>query len=221
MKIKNELQADFIEEISKWPGFKEVLGEEINEDLLISKKLRPGDSFSFYSLPLYVVCRLTRPRSVIETGTQNGGSTQAILYALHKNNFGTLYSIDSGDTSTDKSHSLTNGTPGQFVLSYLKSRWELTIGLSYDKLQGILDRISTVDLFFHDSDHSKGCVEFEFESVVKHCQKRSLVGLHDHYDQWDYRTILKGFQQVIGIKRPLVHSKDGVYHNVLRLWEKW
>jgi hypothetical protein len=220
MKIRSELQSDFIGEISKWPGSLEILEEEIKADLLKSKELRPGDSFSFYSLPLYVVCRVTKPKNVIETGTQNGGSAQAILSALQVNNIGNLYSIDSGDTSTDKSHSLTMGTPGHLISSHLKSKWLLKIGFSYDVLPDMLKHMGTVDLFFHDSDHSKECVEFEFKEVVKYCTKGSLVGLHDHYGQWDHPRILDGFRQVIGIKRPPVHFEGGKHHNVLRLWEK-
>lgn len=182
--------------------------------------LRPGDSFSFYSLPLYVICRISKPNIVIETGTQNGGSTQAILCALRDNEKGTLHSIDSGDQSTDGTHISTFGEPGQDITKDLKKRWNFHLGYTYDVLPIILPQLKKVDLFFHDSDHSKECVEFEFREIIQYCAKGSFVGLHDHYGQWDYTNILKEFSFVIGYHRPAVHYKDGRYHNVLRLWRK-
>ena len=222
MKIINYLKEDFIQECLDFFGneVNEILNEDVDDILLHSKNLRPGDSFSFYSLPLYVVVRMIKPENIIETGTQNGGSAQTMLYALHKNGKGTLHSIDSGSESTDNTHLITVGTPGEKITDFLKERWKLHLGFSYDKLRPLLDEIKTVDLFFHDSDHSKKCIEFEFSEVIKNINNESLVGLHDHYCQWDTEHILNNFQQVFAKKRPNTHLQNGEYHNVLRLWKK-
>ena len=222
MKIINYLKEDFIQECLDFFGneVNEILNEDVDDILLHSKNLRPGDSFSFYSLPLYVVVRMIKPENIIETGTQNGGSAQTMLYALHKNGKGTLHSIDSGSESTDNTHLITVGTPGEKITDFLKERWKLHLGFSYDKLRPLLDEIKTVDLFFHDSDHSKKCIEFEFSEVIKNINNESLVGLHDHYGQWDTEHILNNFQQVFAKKRPNTHLQNGEYHNVLRLWKK-
>jgi len=222
MKIKEYLKKDFIEECFVFFGesVNEILDEDVDEILLHSMELRPGDSFSFYSLPLYVVVRMTKPEIVIETGTQNGGSAQTILYGLYKNNKGFLHSIDSGHESTDDTHTITNGQPGERITEFLKSRWVLHLGFSYDKLRPLLDDVKIVDLFFHDSDHSKKCVEFEFNEIIKNINTNSLIGMHDHYSQWDSQKILLGFEQIFAKKRPNVHSYMGEYHNVLRLWKK-
>lgn len=222
MKIINYLKEDFIQECLDFFGneVNEILNEDVDDILLHSKNLRPGDSFSFYSLPLYVVVRMIKPENIIETGTQNGGSAQTMLYALHKNGKGTLHSIDSGSESTDNTHLITVGKPGEKITDFLKERWKLHLGFSYDKLRPLLDEIKTVDLFFHDSDHSKKCIEFEFSEVIKNINNESLVGLHDHYGQWDTEHILNNFQQVFAKKRPNTHLQNREYHNVLRLWKK-
>lgn len=222
MKIIDNLKKDFIEECLIYFGesVNDVLNEDIDEILLHSKTLRPGDSFSFYSLPLYVVVRMIKPENIIETGTQNGGSAQTMLYALHKNGKGTLHSIDSGDSSTDNTHVITIGKPGEKITDFLKERWKLHLGFSYDKLRPLLDEIGTVDLFFHDSDHSKKCIEFEFSEVIKNINNKSLVGLHDHYGQWDSESLMMDFEQIFAKKRPNTHKQNGEYHNVLRLWKR-
>lgn len=222
MKIKDYLKKDFIEECLSFFGesVSEILNEDVDEVLLHSMNLRPGDSFSFYSLPLYVVVRMIKPENIIETGTQNGGSAQTMLYALHKNGKGTLHSIDSGNVSTDNTHVITIGLPGEKITEFLKERWKLHLGFSYDVLRPLLDEIKTVDLFFHDSDHSKKCIEFEFSEIIKNITNASLVGLHDHYDQWDSKSILNGFEQIFAKTRPNQHLANGEYHNVLRLWKR-
>lgn len=219
MKIRDALLPDCVADLEAlFPHAATVLDESAEDpDLQHCKSLRPGDSFQFYALPLYCVTRLQRPTVVIETGTQNGGSAQAILLALDWNDWGTLHSIDSGLFSTDGSHTATRGAPGAGISDYLKNRWDLYIGLSQHALPSI--RV-TPDLFFHDSDHSKACVEMEFRHIVPRCAKGALVGLHDHYGQWDHDAILSGWKPVLGHSHPPVHQANGVYHNVLRLWQK-
>lgn len=218
--VRYYLQDDFEKEIEQIAGASEILDMKVYPELVYASTLRPGDSFSHYSLPLYVAVRLFKPEIVIETGTQNGGSAQAILCGLRDNQYGKLYSIDSGPASNDRSHFLTVGQPGERITPELKDRWELTLGFTQDKLPNLLERLGRVDLFFHDSDHSKPVVEFEFKEILRYCAKGSVVGLHDHLGQWDWRTILQGFKQLCGADRPEVHRKDGAYHNVIRMWEK-
>jgi len=43
---------------------------------------------------LYVICRVMKPMTVVETGVAAGLSTSYMLYALEKNRRGELHSID-------------------------------------------------------------------------------------------------------------------------------
>lgn len=225
-KVIDYLQPDFIEDVRS--SFDEhsvdkILSEEMTNELLHScNVLRPGDSFSFYSLPLYVIARLLKPSVIVETGVQNGGSTQTLLSALRVNSHGNLHSIDSAGTSTDRTHNMTSGFPGERVTESLKSRWDLRIGFTSDLLLPLLEEKKKFNLFFHDSDHSKENVEFEFNVMKKYAVKGSCLGLHDHYGQWNHAEIFPSseYEFIIGHRRPEVHSQDGKYHNVLRLWRK-
>jgi len=46
---------------------------------------------------LYVICRVVKPMTVVETGVAAGLSTSYILYALEKNRGEQLHSIDMPD----------------------------------------------------------------------------------------------------------------------------
>jgi predicted O-methyltransferase YrrM len=44
---------------------------------------------------LYALCKIIKPKTIVETGVAYGLSTSYILQALYENKTGTLYSIDS------------------------------------------------------------------------------------------------------------------------------
>jgi len=223
MKIRDVLLPDFMEEIRSHFGIasEDVFDEPVTEDMqIIPAALRPGDAFQFYALPLYVLARLTFPGLVVETGTQNGASAQGILCALKRNAHGRLISIDAGNDSSDGTHAFTlDGIPGKHIPDHLRDRWELIIGFTQNKLEPAIDG-EFVDLFFHDSDHSRAVVEYEFETVARHARSGSIVSLHDHYGQWDYERILAGWTPICGQSRPQVLEVQGVYQNVIRAWRK-
>jgi hypothetical protein len=137
---------------------------------------------------LYILVRTQRPAVVVETGVQNGCSTEMILWALYRNAIGRLYSVDSGPTSTDGSHATDwhktdGGLPGKNIVKGLKDRWELSIGLSCDQLPGLCERLKVVDMFWHDSDHSDNNVTFEFDTVMPYIYIGGVLCLHDFSDQ--------------------------------------
>lgn len=43
---------------------------------------------------LYVIARIMKPKVVVETGVQERRSSASFLWAMERNNFGTLYSIE-------------------------------------------------------------------------------------------------------------------------------
>ena len=223
MKIGDVLLPDFVAEIAAHFGdaADPIFDEEITTDMqIIPAALRPGDAFQFYALPLYVLARIIRPTLAVETGTQNGASAQAILCAIRRNDHGRLLSIDAGTNSSDGTHQFTeDGVPGKHIPDHLRDRWDLVIGLTQHKLAPIL-AVQAVDLFFHDSDHSREVVEFEFRTVVAASRPGTIVSLHDHYGQWDYRSILEGWDPICGHEHPQVLEENGIYHNVIRAWRK-
>lgn len=128
-------------------------------------------------LDYYALIREFEPDVVIETGVCNGVSTLVALLAMDQNDNGHLYSVDYpfyADESleefrTDTFESYggaaipTDKEPGWIVPDSLKSRWTLTIGKTQVELPKLRNEVDTIDMFFHDSEHSEPCMMFEYE----------------------------------------------------------
>lgn len=120
---------------------------------------------------LYAICRIAVPDVVIETGVASGHSSLGILSGMHMNKKGHLHSIDlpgatyrrdDGQHWTDVSS--TDG-PGWLVPTYLKREWTLHIGSSQSILPDLLESMDSIDVFYHDSEHTYKNMLFEMEIV--------------------------------------------------------
>jgi predicted O-methyltransferase YrrM len=109
---------------------------------------------------LYALVRISRPAAVLETGVHDGLSSALILRALERNGHGALTSIDLPSTDLP----LGVDGPGWLVRPSLRKRWKLLLGDSR-KLLSSAAAAAPVDLFIHDSDHSRGHREFELRAV--------------------------------------------------------
>lgn len=108
----------------------------------------------------YVACRLLRPDVVVETGVAYGVSSSFILKALGENGHGSLHSIDLPPLRRDYERFW-----GVAVPEGLKGRWILHRGSSARAFPGLLRILGTVDLFLHDSLHTRRNMRREFETV--------------------------------------------------------
>lgn len=179
-----------------------------------TNRLRSEDAFRAYGLHLYALVRHVKPTTIIETGVQNGMSTECLLWALHRNRHGHLHSIDSGPTSSDGSHASSwhatrDGVPGRDIHNGLRGRWTLHLGLSVDLLPKVSAKVGTVDMFWHDSDHSEENVQREFTQVKEHLRNGGYACMHDYDGQ---KTSLETDQRFT-----LVRDRS---HPLLRLWKK-
>jgi len=121
---------------------------------------------------LYLLVRQLRPQHVVETGVWYGWSSRAILSALHDNQQGTLDSIDrptpkggrTYDGKFDKASVESADETGRVVPEYLRARWTLHLGASQELMPGVLERLGSIDLFFHDSEHSLSNMLWEFRA---------------------------------------------------------
>ena len=101
---------------------------------------------------LYCLVRIKRPKIVIETGCATGTTASLILYALERNGSGHLHTIDlRNPTDWISREGLATGF---LVPERLKARWSLTLKDAKVALPELLSQLGTVDLFYHDSDHS-------------------------------------------------------------------
>ena len=131
-------------------------------------------NLSEYHKALYVMTRILKPKTIIETGVFEGHSSLAFLLALEENNEGSLYSIDL------PSPSLPSGKePGWIVPAELRKRWDLRLGKSIDLLPDMLEEVKDVDIFLHDSDHSYENMYWEYRTAWPCVRKDGLILSHD------------------------------------------
>ena len=106
----------------------------------------------------YIICRVLRPRVVVETGVGSGVTTSFILQALAANDEGHLWSIDLPPIGAEQ-------FAGSFVPQPLRSRWTLLRGRSRDLLPRLLGDLPAPDVFLHDSLHTTRNMMFEFNAA--------------------------------------------------------
>jgi hypothetical protein len=136
---------------------------------------------------LYALYRHLRPQVAVETGVANGFSTAFALLALDRNGEGQLHSVDlprevgrSYDAGTfyegEGRAGIPSGSePGWLIPPELKERWTLVLGRTQDELPPLLDRLGTIDLFMHDSEHSFDCMWFEFNEAWPHLRDGGML----------------------------------------------
>lgn len=141
--------------------------DELPENAPFAKGLN-GD-FAMARL-CYALCRALRPLRVVETGVCYGVTSAFFLQALRQNDRGTLYSIDLPPLGRDASAFV-----GRLVPEDLRLRWELLRGTSRRLLPRLLKRIGTVDLFIHDSLHTRRNMRRELRTVTPHLSSTAVV----------------------------------------------
>jgi predicted O-methyltransferase YrrM len=119
----------------------------------------------------YAACRHLAPNNVLETGIANGHSTFFFLQAMKKNGKGSLHSVDIADNV------------GKLLTAEERAVWNLHVLGSPQRrsFSSILDSISPLDLFVHDSDHTYGWQMFEFRTAWTALSKRGAL-LSDDID---------------------------------------
>jgi hypothetical protein len=159
---------------------------------------------------LYALVRLLRPAHVVETGVSAGISSAHVLMALERNGHGTLHSIDlpllqKGPRlrTRDSPVSIPPGrSSGWAVPPSIASGWDLRIGESQTQLPALIDELSSVGLFLHDSLHTPKHLTFELETVRPKLTTGSVV-LADN-TKWTGRSFER-FAAELGV--PVIRRK--------------
>ena len=129
--------------------------------------IRPEDPFvprwaadSLLARCCYLACRLLEPDVVVETGVAYGVSSAFILKALNENGRGVLHSIDLPPLRREYEQFW-----GIAVPEAVKGSWVLHRGSSARTLPDLLGSLRAVDLFLHDSLHTRRNMRRELEAV--------------------------------------------------------
>jgi Methyltransferase domain len=109
---------------------------------------------------MWAVVRHLKPEAVVETGVARGLTSAGTLLALRENGSGHLYSIDLPEVRM-----LREGTFASAVSEDLKGRWTLVVGSARRRLPRLLEDISPIDVFLHDSLHTRKNMAFEIEAA--------------------------------------------------------
>lgn len=142
---------------------------QLPKDALIYKR---GD-FS-YIVMLYFLVRISKPQEILETGVWSGKTSWAILQALSDNGRGHLTSIDLGIKESHGSK-LPTGQIGGFVPQKLRKYWTLELGDAKELLPKILPKLGTLDMFYHDSNHSYEHMMFEFQTASAYMKEGGII----------------------------------------------
>lgn len=132
---------------------------------------------------LYFIIRKTKPKVVVETGVAAGESTSYILQALNdNNNGGKLYSIDLpfqwyiyGSHKLHMDSLLPGEKPGHLIPHHLKTKWNLILGNTNNKLPDLMKKLGMIDIFFHDSEHSDKTMLFEYNQSWPYIKQGGLL----------------------------------------------
>ena len=174
-----------------------ILSEIRNEDFVRMNESKdttlsgnkPGHLFGKF---IYFFVRIVKPDVMLETGVAHGVSSWTILNGMHKNQKGKLISIDLPNLDTKKVFNVENFSrqPGWVVPEFLRSRWELQLGKSSDLMPPLLKRLGSIDIFFHDSDHSYENMKFEFNAVADFVKPGGLILSDDVHKNTAFREFV-------------------------------
>lgn len=134
----------------------------------------------------YLACRLLEPEIVVETGVAYGVSSAFILKALEANGRGKLHSVDLPPLRRQYRRYWGIAVPAE-----LRGGWTLHRGSSRRVLPKVLQEVGTVDVFLHDSLHTRRNMRGEFGQVWPRLRGGGMI-LADDVERNDAFAGLRG-----------------------------
>jgi predicted O-methyltransferase YrrM len=151
---------------------------------------------------LYWLVRKLKPKAVVQTGVCNGLSSAFIILGLVKNGSeGKLHAIDIPPVfnSADGSwmlkgkvygHVIPEGkSAGWMIPDAYRARFELWPGDAKALLPKLVDKLDSIDLFYHDSNHTYDHMMFEFREAKRKLALGGLIVADDiawNSSLWDF-----------------------------------
>jgi predicted O-methyltransferase YrrM len=154
------------------------------------------------ALFLYWLVRRLNPKMIVQTGVSNGLSSAFMVLALVKNGAGgRLRAIDlPAEFNPDDPSWTVKGTvygvaipqgktSGWIVPDAYRDRIEVWSGDAKTLLPKLVDNVDSIDMFFHDSDHTYDHMMFEFREAKRKLRAGGLVVADDvswNASVWDF-----------------------------------
>lgn len=148
---------------------------------------------------LYYCTRICRPSIIVETGVLDGFSSAFWLKGLHDNGFGHLYSIDFPSRTKTRSSSermtfssLPVGMdPGWVIPEHLRQRFDLRLGSARELLAPLLEELGAVDIFYHDSLHTREHMHWEYRTAFPFLSVGGLLVSDDVFWNRAFQTFTR------------------------------
>jgi len=154
------------------------------------------------ALFLYWLVRTLKPKTIVQTGVCNGLSSAFMMLALAKNGAeGRLHVIDLPNIFNPKDAHWTvknqvygvmipeGKSSGWIVPDAYHNRFDVQLGDAKQLLPPLVDRLDSIDMFYHDSDHSYNHMLFEFNEIQRKLTPGGLVVADDiswNASLWDF-----------------------------------
>jgi predicted O-methyltransferase YrrM len=130
--------------------------------------------------------RILKPDIIVETGVGGGYASAHILEAMRLNGYGSLVSIDNRDVYNAQYHNLPKYLPcGGVVPDSLRNgNWMLLMDGAERCLKPTLETVGDIDIFIHDSLHTRENMLFEYNAAWEHLRDGGLLISHDIWRPW-------------------------------------
>jgi Methyltransferase domain len=131
-------------------------------------------------IDLFALVRLTKPKTIVESGVASGVSSTFMLLGTEANSEGILHSIDLPVARERKGRNESWAIPdglssGWAVPSKLKNRWDLREGRSEELLAPLLREVGFIDLYCHDSPVDLKHFQFEMDAIREYLKPGSVI----------------------------------------------
>ena len=207
-KLERALESDtifpIVEELfSETQLLRDIEAQVKDVDFFRTKRWDHVVQLGLYRFLVAVTTRAIAPSVFIETGVLHGLTTNFTLWALEKNSSGSLISIDApsyfGENPANVDgiqDSLPPGKePGWVIAEKYRSRWQLEVGTSLERLPKLIEKTGTIDMFLHDSDHTYETMQFEMETAWPALRPGGVLIC----DNIDMNTAFFDFCNMVGI----------------------
>jgi predicted O-methyltransferase YrrM len=189
------------------------------------------------ALFLYWLVRKLNPKTIVQTGVCNGLSSAFMMLGLVKNGAaGRLHVIDLPPVFDSKDAAWTvkgkvygvvipeGKSSGWIVPDAYRNRFEVWTGDAKVLLPKMVDKVDSIDLFYHDSDHTYDHMMFEFGEAKRKLSPGGLIVGDDvswNASVWDfadqYRVPSYNFKGAVGVAFfPGERAQDAVRQPVSR-----
>jgi predicted O-methyltransferase YrrM len=130
-----------------------------------------------YYATLFLCSRWTGARNIIETGVGYGFSSCTLLASspfVHLTSIDLPHKEYFEPTKYGKVRHMAIET-GMAVPSDLRGRWELIVGDAKVELPKAVRRLPEIDVFLHDSEHTREHMMFEFETAFPQIRRGGVL----------------------------------------------